>query len=217
MKYILAPSILAADFSILRDEIRSCEKAGAAYIHIDVMDGNFVPNISFGVSAIRSLRACSRAIFDVHLMIDEPMRYISDFADAGADIITVHYEATRHVDRTIYAIHECGLKAGVALNPATPVVALKDILPNLDVVLLMGVNPGFGGQKYIPYVTGKIRELKNMVSASKLNLDIEVDGGVTFSNVSSIKEAGVNIFVSGSAVFNGDISENIQKFLKIFG
>lgn len=217
MKYILAPSILAADFSRLRDELKTCEEAGATYIHIDVMDGNFVPNISFGAPLIKSLRKCSKAIFDVHLMIDEPIRYITDFKDAGADIITFHYEAAKHVDRTIFEIHESGIKAGVALNPSTPVIVLKDILSSLDSVLLMGVNPGFGGQKYIPYVTGKIKELKSMVCTLGMDLDIEVDGGVTFSNIKSIQEAGVNIFVSGSRVFNGDISENIRKFLKILG
>ena len=216
MKYVTAPSILSADFSRLGEEVRVCDKAGAQYIHIDVMDGCFVPNITFGPPVIRAIRKCSKRIFDVHLMIDEPIRYISEFAAAGADIITVHYEACRHLDRTIQAIRESGIRAGVALNPATPIEVLYDILPMTDMVLLMSVNPGFGGQKYIPYVTEKISRLRRLADMKKPDTDIEVDGGVNLDNVKELMDAGANIFVAGSAVFNGSIAENISKFNEIF-
>lgn len=216
MKYVISPSILSADFSKLGEEVRECGEAGAQYIHIDVMDGCFVPNITFGPPVIRSIRKCTDKVFDVHLMIDEPIRYISDFAAAGADIITVHYEACRHLDRTIQAIREHKVKAGVVLNPATPIEALTDILPELDMVLLMSVNPGFGGQRYIPYVTEKISRLRALADKKKPELDIEVDGGVTLDNVSELIRAGANIFVAGSAVFKGDKAENIRKFNEIF-
>ena len=216
MRYILAPSILSADFAALGDAVRIISEAGAEYVHIDVMDGMFVPNISFGIPVIKSIRRCTDKVFDVHLMIEEPARYIRDFADAGADIITVHYEACRHLDRTIQAVKECGLKAGVVLNPATPVSVLDDIIGELDMVLLMSVNPGFGGQSYIPYVTDKIRKLREMMSAKGFETDIEVDGGVTKSNVSELIEAGANIFVAGSAVFKGDAAANVSGFLSEF-
>lgn len=217
MKYILAPSILSADFSRLGEDVKACADAGAGYIHIDVMDGMFVPNISFGLPVIKSIRKCTDKVFDVHLMIDEPVRYVKDFADAGADIITVHYEACTHLDRTIQAIRECGKKAGVVLNPATPVSVLEDILPELDMVLLMSVNPGFGGQSYIPYVTEKIRKLRALIDIRELPVDIEVDGGVTAGNVRELITAGANVFVAGSAVFKGNKEANIGKFLEIFG
>lgn len=216
MKYCLSPSILSADFSRLGDEVSMCERAGAQYTHIDVMDGCFVPNITFGPPVIKAIRKCSHNIFDVHLMIDEPIRYIKEFRDAGADIITVHCEACRHLDRTVQAIKESGARAGVVLNPATPVEVLTDIIGELDMVLLMSVNPGFGGQKYIPYVTDKIRRLRKMSDDRDLELDIEVDGGVTLSNVSELMDAGANIFVAGSAVFKGDAEANIKSFLEIF-
>lgn len=211
----LAPSILSADFAELGNQVRKLDEAGAQYVHIDVMDGMFVPSISFGMPIIRCLRSCSDRIFDVHLMIEEPVRYVVEFADAGADLITVHAESCKHLDRTIERIKELGLLAGVALNPATPLSAVEYILPRVDMVLIMSVNPGFGGQKLIPYTISKIRKLKEMIEESGLKTDIEVDGGVNLENVTEVLDAGANIIVAGSAVFHGDIMENTQRFLQI--
>lgn len=211
----LAPSILSADFSKLGEQLRELDAAGAQYVHIDVMDGSFVPSISYGMPVIKSIRSCTDRIFDVHLMIDEPIRYIDDFADVGADLISVHAEACGHLDRTIHAIKDRGILAAVALNPATPLSELEYILPELDMVLLMSVNPGFGGQKYIPYITQKIRDLREMILRKGCQTDIEVDGGVKLDNLQKILDAGANIIVAGSAVFHGNIQENVHAFLKM--
>lgn len=209
----LAPSILAADFTCLGEQVKRMEEAGAHYVHIDVMDGMFVPSISMGLPVIRSIRSLSDRIFDVHLMIQEPDRYIDDFVKAGADIITVHAEACVHLDRTIQKIKEKGILAGVALNPATPLNALEYVLGEVDMILIMTVNPGFGGQKLIPYTIQKIRDLRSMLDLRNLKTDIEADGGVTLENLAEVLHAGANIVVAGSAVFGGDVEENVRKFL----
>ncbi len=212
----LAPSILAADFKNLGQQVAEVSEAGAQYIHLDVMDGAFVPSISFGMPVIASLRSCSDRVFDVHMMVEEPGRYINDIKEAGADLICVHAEACTHLDRTINQIKEAGLKAGVALNPATSLSVLDFILPEVDMVLIMSVNPGFGGQKFIPYTLDKVRALRRICKERNLETDIQVDGGVTCDNVRELIEAGANVFVAGSAVFKGNAAENTKAFLKIF-
>lgn len=208
----IAPSILSADFSKLGEEVIKLHDAGADFIHIDVMDGEFVPNISFGMPVIKAIRNKTDKVFDVHLMINNPQRYIDDFVDAGADIITLHYEAEKHLDRAIQYIKSKGVKAAVALNPATPTVVLKNIIGSLDMVLIMSVNPGFGGQSFIPYSLDKIREVKQMaVEANNKDILIQVDGGIDSNNVKDVVEAGANVIVAGSAVFKGgNIEENIK-------
>ena len=214
MNYDLSPSILSADFGTLRDDLRVLEEAGTKYLHFDMMDGDFVPNISFGMPVIQSVRKDNHCFFDVHMMVSEPGRYIDAVADAGADGITVHQEACTHLDRTLQQIRERGLKAGVALNPATPISTLDCVLPMLDLVLIMSVNPGFGGQKLIPYTIEKIRALRQRADALGLELNIGIDGGVTLDNVQEIKDAGANFFIAGSAVFKPRerMAENVKAF-----
>ena len=207
----IAPSILSADFSKLGEEIRSLDRCGADLIHIDVMDGSFVPNVSFGVPIVQSIRKCTRLPFDVHLMIREPSRYVESFAKAGADIITVHFEADSHLDRTLNYIRSLGVKTAVALNPATLVDNLKYLVPYLDMVLIMSVNPGFGGQKYIDYCSRKIREVRDLKDRYNKNLMIEVDGGISKYNIGNVVKNGADVIVAGSAVFkNGRIKDNIE-------
>ena len=207
----IAPSILSADFSKLGEDIEKLHNAGADFIHIDVMDGRFVPNISFGMPIIKAIRNRTDKVFDVHLMIEEPSKYIDDFIAAGADLITIHYEAEKHIDRAVQYIKSKGVKAAVALNPGTPTTVLKDIISELDMVLIMSVNPGFGGQKFIKYSIDKIKEVKAMSEKVNKDLLIQVDGGIDPSNVLDVIEAGANVIVAGSAVFkNGEIEKNIS-------
>ncbi len=202
MKHLLAPSILTADFRNLENAMGMLNKSNADWIHLDIMDGVFVPNITFGFHFIKAIRSLTSKPLDVHLMITRPERYFKEFVDAGADIISFHYEASVHLHRSIQAIKELGVKAAVALNPHTPVSVLEEILPDLDMVLIMSVNPGFGGQKFIPSSLNKVRKLKNMINERQLSTLIELDGGVDLSNARELVETGVNVLVAGNAVFS---------------
>ena len=217
MHYKLAPSILAADFTRLGEQVRAVDEAGAQYIHLDVMDGAFVPSISFGMPVIKSLREITDKVFDVHMMVEEPGRYVEDMCRCGADLITVHAEACTHLDRVVNQIKEGGMRAGVAVNPATPLSVLDPILGELDMVLIMTVNPGFGGQKFIPYTMEKIRSLRRILTERGIAADIQVDGGISSANVREVLEAGANVSVAGSAVFGEDPGARTREFLDIFG
>jgi ribulose-phosphate 3-epimerase len=207
----ISPSILSADFSILGDEIKSLEQAGADLIHIDVMDGHFVPNITMGPPIIKMVRKCTKLPFDVHLMISPVEKYIKAFADAGSDIITIHPEATDNLKRAVSSIKSLGKKAGVSLNPKTPISALMDVINDIDLILIMSVNPGFAGQSFISEVLPKVTELRKMINDKKLKIDIEIDGGINFETAPLAVKAGANILVSGTTIFSGSLKDNIQK------
>ena len=214
MKNRLSPSILAADFGALKEDMLLAEEAGAESFHFDIMDGHFVPNISYGADLVSSLRKDSQAFFDVHLMVDNPDFYFPIFKKAGADRISFHVEATAHVDRALQAIKELGMEAGLVLNPATPLLFLEEILPSCSYVLIMSVNPGFGGQKFIPYTLDKVKRLRKMAEERGVDLEIGIDGGVSVSNIQEIVEKGANFIVAGSSVFSkkDEIKERVQAF-----
>lgn len=211
---LIAPSILSADFSRLGDEIKSVENGGADYIHLDVMDGIYVPNITFGAPVISKLRGTTKLPFDVHLMVDRPERFIDDFVDAGSDIITVHAEATIHLHRTLQQIRNAGLKAGVSLNPATPLQVLEYIMEDIDLILLMSVNPGFGGQSYINAVTEKIKKVRKIIDSSGRDIILEVDGGIKLDNSMLVLQAGADLLVVGSDIFSHGDAEKRTKLFK---
>ena len=212
---ILAPSMLSADFKELGKEIQAIEENGAKYLHFDVMDGIFVPSISFGMPVLKSIRSGTNLVCDVHLMITEPIRYVEDFAKAGADLITIHLEACEDVDATIDKIKACECKVGISIKPNTPVSTLQPYLDKVDMILIMSVEPGFGGQKFIPSSLEKISETKAMIDANGLSVDIQVDGGIYTHNVEEVLKAGANIIVAGSAVFNGDTKQNTIEMMEI--
>lgn len=207
----ISPSILSADFSILGDEIKNLEKAGADLIHVDVMDGHFVQNITLGPPIIKMVRKCTKLPFDVHLMISPVEKYIKAFADAGSDIITIHPEATDNLKRAVSTIKSLGKKAGVSLNPKTPISALMDVINEIDLILIMSVNPGFAGQSFMSEVLPKVSELRKMINDKKLKIDIEIDGGINFETAPLAVKAGANILVSGTTIFSGSLKDNIQK------
>lgn len=215
MKYILAPSVLAADFKVLGEQIMLTEENGAEYLHFDVMDGMFVPSISFGIPVLKSIRSATKQVMDVHLMIQEPIRYAEAFRDAGADILTVHLEACEDILSTIKKIRECNMKAGLSICPETDVKKVEKLLDKIDMLLIMSVHPGFGGQSFIPDSLEKIRTARAMAKEQGLKLDIQVDGGIYHRNVRDVLDAGVNVVVAGSAVFRGNPAENTKKFMEI--
>lgn len=215
MKRILAPSILAADFKALGGQMKQTEENGAEYLHFDVMDGMFVPSISFGMPVLKSIHGATSQVMDAHLMVQEPIRYIEDFRDAGADIVTVHLEACSDIQKTIAKIRDCKMKVGVSICPETPVKEVRTLLPEADMLLVMSVHPGFGGQKFIPESLDKIRQIRKMADEQKLEIDIQVDGGIYLSNVREVLDAGANVIVAGSAVFNGNPGENTRAFMEI--
>ena len=215
MNYVLSPSILAADFKVFGQEKKKTEENGAAYIHFDVMDGMFVPSISFGMPVLASIHDATEQFMDAHLMVQEPIRYVEAFQKAGADYVTVHLEACEDVKTTLDKIHACGMKAGLAVNPETDVKELVPYLEDVEMILIMSVHPGFGGQKFIPESLDKIREVRAMLNEKNLETDIQVDGGIYVENVREVLDAGANVIVAGSAVFRGDAGENTAKFMEI--
>ncbi|MBQ9233435.1 MAG: ribulose-phosphate 3-epimerase [Lachnospiraceae bacterium] len=217
MNNILSPSLLSIDFNNIEKNANVLDNAGVKWYHLDVMDGAFVPNISFGPPVIKAIRKVTDAFFDVHLMINEPKRYIDAFKDAGADILTVHYEACEDLDDTISLIREAGLKCGLAINPETDTEVVKPYIDKVDMILVMSVHPGFGGQKFMPAAIEKLKKVKEWSKEINPDLLIEVDGGINFDNVSTVLDAGANVIVAGSACFNGDIAENVSRFFEVLG
>lgn len=215
MKYILAPSILAADFKVLGEQMKLTEDEGAQYLHFDVMDGMFVPSISFGMPVLQSIHNATKQVMDAHLMVQEPIRYIEAFQKAGADIVTVHLEACEDVKATIEKIRQCGMKAGLSICPDTEAEQVEEFLSDIDMLLVMSVHPGFGGQKFIPESLDKIRAVRKMIDDQGLDVDIQVDGGIYLTNVREVLDAGANVIVAGSAVFKGNPGENTRDFMEI--